>query len=228
MSAILKRSLTLFQDNRSIFENPHTDLTAAVRFKALIPLLLADQPTDILDVGCGQGAFLSHVPNSIRRSGIDCISPHEVPATIDYRQQDIAQGLPWGDGLFDVVVAGEVIEHQIDTVNFLMECRRVLRPGGSLLLTTPNLAYWRNVIQWFRKQQFYFVDHRAGENGHVRYFAPRTAVKLLSECGFTVEKLFSVGDLPTSNNRILILLGSIIQYCCSMRNLSLVVKVRRH
>jgi 2-polyprenyl-3-methyl-5-hydroxy-6-metoxy-1,4-benzoquinol methylase len=228
MNTIDKKSLTLFQDNRSIYQKSPLDQTAAVRFRVLIPLLLAENPVDILDVGCGQGAFLRLVPDSIRRSGIDCISPDEVPDTIDYRQQDLAQGLPWGDGIFDVVVAGEVIEHQVDTVSFLLECRRVLRPGGSLLLTTPNLAYWRNVIQWFRKQQFYFIDHRAGENGHVRYFAPCTAEKLLIECGFTVEKLFSVGDLPTSKNRFLILLGSIIQYCCSMRNLSLVVKAKRY
>lgn len=110
---------------------------------------------------------------------------------------------------------------------FLAECWRVLRPNGVLVLTTPNLAYWRNLLQWVRRQQFFFVDHRAGETGHVRYFAPRTLQALLVETGFRVERLFSVGDLPTSTNALLRGVGRLVGRLFTLRNLSLVAKARR-
>jgi len=49
---------------------------------------------------------------------------------------------PVADAYFDVVVAGDVIEHLFDTDAFLSELNRVLRPGGKLIVTTPNLAWW--------------------------------------------------------------------------------------
>jgi hypothetical protein len=71
------------------------------------------------------------------------------------------------------------------------------------------------------------VDHRAGENGHVRYFAPRTLRAAIEEAGFRVEALFSVGDLPTSTNGLLRAVGKISMRCCPMRNLSLIAQARR-
>jgi 2-polyprenyl-3-methyl-5-hydroxy-6-metoxy-1,4-benzoquinol methylase len=188
---------------------------------------MAENPSTLLDVGCGRGEFLERLPLPIRRCGIDSLAPEEIPSGIEYRQGDIGGGLPWGDGEFDAIFAGEVIEHLLDTAAFLAECRRVLRPNGLLILTTPNLAYWRNLLQWLRQQQFFFVDHRAGENGHVRYFAPRTLAALLVESGFVVEQLFSIGDLPTSTNALLRVVGRAANRWAALRNLSLVAKARR-
>ncbi|MBX3129907.1 MAG: methyltransferase domain-containing protein [Polyangiaceae bacterium] len=54
---------------------------------------------------------------------------------------DASRPLPFEAASFDVVYAGELIEHLFDTSAFLLELRRVLRPGGLMLLTTPNLAH---------------------------------------------------------------------------------------
>ena len=216
-----------FAENLTIFRAAPRDLTVPGRFAAVLPLVMAGHPSTILDVGCGRGEFLGRLPFTIRRSGIDSLAPEEIPSGIEYRQGDIAGGLPWGDGEFDAIFSGEVIEHLLDTAAFLAECHRVLRPDGILILTTPNLAYWRNLLQWLRQQQFFLVDHRAGENGHVRYFAPRTLAALLVESGFVVEELFSVGDLPTSTNALLRVVGWAANRWAAMRNLSLVAKARR-
>lgn len=53
---------------------------------------------------------------------------------------DVGEELPLRSGSLDGVLAGEVIEHVYDPALLLRECRRVLRPGGVLVLTTPNLA----------------------------------------------------------------------------------------
>ncbi len=218
---------TPYQENASLYTGPSRDATAECRFSATLPLILEEHPHAVLDIACGRGEFLGRIPDAIRRSGIDSLPSGEILPGIEYVQRDIAQGLPWGDGQFDAVFAGEIIEHLLDTVAFLRECHRVLRPGAVLVLTTPNLAYWRNLLQWFRQQQFFFVDHDAAGNGHVRYFAPRTLQAGLVDAGFRVERLFSVGDLPTSENPLLRGTGRVVGWLLPMRNLTLVAKARR-
>lgn len=53
---------------------------------------------------------------------------------------DISEKFPYESHFFDFVFAGEVIEHIVDTRQFLNEIGRILKPGGILILTTPNLA----------------------------------------------------------------------------------------
>jgi 2-polyprenyl-3-methyl-5-hydroxy-6-metoxy-1,4-benzoquinol methylase len=225
--ATLPERTTCYGENARIFAARPCDPTFERRCAATLPLAMEEQPSSILDIGCGRGELLRRVPATIRRCGVDCLDPAEVSPHFDYVQCDIGQAIPCQDHEFDVVLAGEVIEHLLDTVGFLRECRRILRPSGVLVLTTPNLAYWRNLLQWVRQQQFFFVDHRAGENGHVRYFAPRTLRAAVTEAGFCVERLFSVGDLPTSTNILLRAIGKVSVRWCPMRNLSLIVKARR-
>jgi 2-polyprenyl-3-methyl-5-hydroxy-6-metoxy-1,4-benzoquinol methylase len=219
--------MTTHAENAAIFAAQPRDVTFDRRAASVLPLALDEKPSAVLDIGCSRGELLGRIPAEIRRCGIDCLDPAAVSPDFEYRQYDIAHGVPFKDGEFDVVFAGEVVEHLLDTLGFLGECRRILRPRGVLLLTTPNLAYWRNLLQWARQQQFFFVDHRAGENGHVRYFAPRTLRAALGEAGFQVEALFSVGDLPTSTSRVLRAVGELSMRCCPMRNLSLIAKARR-
>lgn len=215
------------QENRIIYSDGPRDLTVETRLAAALPLLLEEGPSAVLDIGCGDGRLLRRLPPTVRRCGVDCVTPWDLPPDMEYVQANLAEGLPWKDATFDAVFAGEVIEHLLDTVGFLQECRRVLRPGGVLILTTPNLAYWRNLLQWIRQQQFFFVDCRGGENGHVRYFAPQSLRAVLNEAGFRVERLFSVGDLPTSENALLRAFGKLAGRFLVMRNLSLIAKARR-
>ncbi|NEE21973.1 class I SAM-dependent methyltransferase, partial [Streptomyces sp. SID7499] len=53
-------------------------------------------------------------------------------------------GLPLADGCADAVLFSEILEHLVDPDQALDELRRVLRPGGHLMLSTPNLAAWYN------------------------------------------------------------------------------------
>jgi SAM-dependent methyltransferase len=117
----------------------------------------------VLDVGCGDGSFLHHLATyftglTSRRwpsggaSTIDYIgvdySPHQLAkaARLPYRflPCDLGDGIPLPDASVDVIHAAEVIEHLYDPDLLIEECARVLRPGGALILTTPNLHAWYN------------------------------------------------------------------------------------
>ena len=108
-------------------------------------------PAVIVDVGCGDGSALAvaarHNPGH-RFAGIDWSGDalrraHALDLTV-LRAAVTAPGLPVADGAADVVIMSELIEHLVDPDGAIAEVRRVLRPGGSLLLSTPNLAAWYN------------------------------------------------------------------------------------
>jgi 2-polyprenyl-3-methyl-5-hydroxy-6-metoxy-1,4-benzoquinol methylase len=97
----------------------------------------------VLDVGCNNGYGTAIVARNAERAvGID-LSPKAIdvarrthPSVEFVQLTDTA--LPFADQSFDVVTAFQVIEHVEDTGPFLREIKRVLRPGGSALITTPN------------------------------------------------------------------------------------------
>jgi SAM-dependent methyltransferase len=106
----------------------------------------------ILDVGCGDGCFLSHIVKrfpDLAPTGVD-LSPGQLEkARTRLPQGRFTQGtlgapLPFSDREFDIVYCGEVLEHLYDPDFLLKEVFRVLKPQGRLYLTTPNLMAWYN------------------------------------------------------------------------------------
>lgn len=94
----------------------------------------------ILDVGCGTGTMLTHLAPYGKAQGID-IDEEAVGYCHERGLLDVrlgaAEKLPFADGSFDLVTALDVVEHLDDDVAALREMRRVLRPGGELLVTVP-------------------------------------------------------------------------------------------
>lgn len=113
-----------------------------VRRMAIVERMVRSIPPGVLlDIGCSDGAITEMlVPHEL--FGID-VSPESVERAlargIDARVGSIEEDLPFGDEDFDVVFAGEVIEHTIRTDFLLSECNRVLASGGHLIVTSPNV-----------------------------------------------------------------------------------------
>ena len=101
--------------------------------------------------------------------------------------------LPFADNEFDVVIFCEVIEHLlIDPLQALSEIRRVLRPGGTLVLTTPNVARLENVARLVAGVNLYDPYSGYGPYGrHNREFTRHELVKLLEFAGFTPDSHFT-------------------------------------
>ena len=114
--------------------------------------------------------------------------------------------LPFADGSADVVLAGEIIEHVVDTESLLREIRRTLRPGGATVLSTPNVAWWKHRLQLLAGRYPDALDYRSryGDDfGHVRAFTPAVLRELLDETGFVGirlvgKRLASIGSLTRS------------------------------
>ncbi|MBM2821853.1 MAG: methylase involved in ubiquinone/menaquinone biosynthesis [Thermoleophilia bacterium] len=106
-----------------------------------------------------------------------------------------AEALPFGDGAFDLVIAGDVVEHVADQRLFVLESARVLAPGGLLFLATPNrysLGLEPHVRLWGvgllprRAARWYVERVRGTPYDHVRLLSSRTLRRLLEGAGLRV------------------------------------------
>jgi SAM-dependent methyltransferase len=136
----------------------------AAMLRRLEPIFLAQIPRGgrVLDAGCGRSLFTEIRPDwpfRIVASDVD----YDLMSQRQAEFKDVrflvgdAQPLPFRDGSFDAVFAGELIEHLPDPRPGVAEFRRVLRPGGTLILTTPNRLRLANVADGSERP--YSPDH---------------------------------------------------------------------
>ena len=108
------------------------------RRRAALALLADLPPGRALDAPCGDGALARELSaRGWRVCGAD-IAPVHIDGAASLRL-DLDQPLPFSDGAFDAVVSLEGIEHLLSPARCLAEFCRVLRPGGRLVVTTPNV-----------------------------------------------------------------------------------------
>jgi SAM-dependent methyltransferase len=108
---------------------------------------------------------------------------------------------PYEDGRFETVLACEIFEHLLhDPMHMLLEMRRVMEDGGTLILTTPNVASFTAVARALEQSgnpQLYskFADPRGEyadtEIPHVREYTPKELREAVEAAGFEVENLFT-------------------------------------
>ncbi len=124
---------------------------AADRTKKVIKLAKTTPASKMLDIGCSGGTLTLLIKDAV---GADTVYGTEISTSgvkeaeskgIKALQLDIDNSsLPFENDFFDFVYCGDVIEHVFNPSHLLDEANRVTKPGGFLLLTTPNLASWYN------------------------------------------------------------------------------------
>ncbi|HTY97429.1 MAG TPA: class I SAM-dependent methyltransferase [Solirubrobacteraceae bacterium] len=151
----------------------------------------------VLDLGCGEGRFAAE----LQRAGAEVLAVDVAEEPLRRARSAhpalelslIAADGGWDlpDAGFDVVWAGEVIEHVTDTAGWLSEVRRVLRPGGSLLLSTPAHPPLRRLAlallpgAWER--------HLDPRGDHLRFYTRRSLRELLDDFRFEQLQIASLG-----------------------------------
>lgn len=150
----------------------------------------------LLDIGCASGEFLVAARDrGFDVSGVD-ISDYAVSAAkqkygLDVRKGSLAE-CAFESGSFDIITAGDVIEHIKDPLAFLNEANRLLRSGGVLYLAVPDFSglHYRvmNLIVKFNHKNYFVLPH------HVFHFTGATLEKLLVKAGFVKKYSVSTGS----------------------------------
>ena len=173
-------------------------------FAARRQYLLADvKPGErALDLGCGTGEFTLELD----RAGAEVVGLEVAEAALrrarathpglDFRIAPIDGPLPLEDCTFDLVWASEVIEHVADTARWLSEVRRVLAPGGRVLLTTPAHGRVRVALGGIERFSEPLGDH-------LHLYTRSSLLRVLSEFGFERVAVRAVGGPPLLRRMLL-------------------------
>jgi SAM-dependent methyltransferase len=186
------------------------------------------KPTALLDIGCGDGAklfhYLKHTPEKF--CGVEASPPHKAEAErrgIAVSSYDLNGRWPYPDQSFDVVHCAYLIEHLHNTRLFATEMFRVLKPGGTAVVTSENLCSFLNLgamilgytpftiancCGWNVGNPFgLYPDKEAvqyvpmddpafsGVTGHVRALSVPQGKEIFEKVGFVAEAT-SIGLLP--------------------------------
>lgn len=150
----------------------------------------------ILELGSGLGEFAQKI--LINNNDITCLDIDEGYVAnlrkngFKADKADFNTSLKFNDSQFDGVVTLEVIEHLVNAEFFLCEIKRVLKKGGWLLISTPN-------VSWFGYRLRFLLGGIPPKEGyHFRFFNFNFLKRELCEKGFKIIKEASISPLPFS------------------------------
>lgn len=141
-----------------------------IRYKKMDSILSKIPKGKVLEIGCSSGEFLA----SLKKKGWQVkgleiskkATQKAIDKGVDATVHDANERLPIEDNSYDVVISGETIEHLFEDLDFLNECYRVLKKGGTLIITTPNLTSLKNRILML----FGFNPRYAVEDHHYKVY----------------------------------------------------------
>jgi 2-polyprenyl-3-methyl-5-hydroxy-6-metoxy-1,4-benzoquinol methylase len=155
----------------------------------------------ILDYGAGVGQFTRRLLALQRFDAVSATDIMRIPADlsgkVDWIEQDLNVPLPGRDDAFDVVVAPEVIEHLENPRFMIREIFRILRPGGTAIVTTPNNESWRSLIALLVRGHF----TEFGESGypaHITALLRKDFIRIFQEASFPAPDFYftNSGGIP--------------------------------
>lgn len=182
------------------------DITAATLEDAnntvSLQLGMVGRDKDVLELGCATGRVtrLLVEQHGCRVTGV------EYDAGAAERARPFCQRLVIGDvldeatlaaaaGEYDVILAGDVLEHLRAPELALRALRPSLRPGGCWVISVPNIAHW-SVRKELLRGRFDYTDTGVMDRTHLRWFTPSSLGRLLADSGYRVVQARAVTTLP--------------------------------
>ena len=165
------------------------------RFHAILARRYGKRGARLLEIGSGMGHLVGQLENSFETYGMDinhwAVKQSRSVIKTTQLQTASAQELPFRDDSFNVVIIKHIVEHLPDPQKAIQEIGRVIEPGGTLILATPNLDSllkpWKGV-KWIGYQ----------DPTHISLKRPVEWLSFIKEAGFELVKVFSDGfwDVP--------------------------------
>jgi len=226
-------------------------ITDRERIKAINHLFERKTSDRFLDIGCYDGTkttYIAEIVSAKEVYGIDFLEDRLAMASelgIKTVHVDLNQPkqIPFVSASFDLIFIGDVIEHVFSPDHLLQEVARLLKPGGYTIITTPNLASWRNrLVLLFGWQPFMTevsTSLRVGNplapigkpSGHIRVFVPRALTQLAAEYSLITEVIAGInGNSPGGGlyTRAARQVDQVISRISPKLCDELVVKLRKH
>jgi methionine biosynthesis protein MetW len=175
-----------YEEKAALYQDSHNPV--------LLDQVLAHLPPGgrVLDVGCGSGALLRHLEGRAGyRAGVELSA---TAATAAARFADevanlaVTDSLPFLAASFDVVVCADILEHLPDPASALVSVTGLCRPGGTVVISVPNVAYWQARLRLLRGIWRY-EPTGLFDSGHLRFLTRETLLALVADAGLQLEKI---------------------------------------
>ncbi|NMX21364.1 hypothetical protein C5S30_02780 [ANME-1 cluster archaeon GoMg4] len=158
-----------------------------------VALKLLDKGDRLLDIGCGDGTLGYFAKRNYKEVyGIDisdnALKIAERRGIITKKVNFNEEGLPFENYYFDAVTCLDVIEHVFEPRDIIKEINRVLKNGGSLVISAPNIRHLSHLFNLIIKGRFPKTsnDTEHWDGGHLHYFTFKDIEDILKEYGFRI------------------------------------------
>ena len=189
----------------------------------------------ILDIGCGAGAFGAGLKQEwARRGGSLEVWGVELDAEAAKRATEVLDKVLVGDvamaladlpaGGFDAVILNDILEHLVAPEELLSSLRPLLRPGGHVVSSVPNVRHFPNVVNLVVHGRWEYTDEGILDRTHLRFFTRSSMIALFEDGGFAVESV--VGINPTGSLKFKLINGLTLGRWSDMRYLQFAIRAR--
>lgn len=159
-----------------------------------------DPQARVLELGCGAGGTGALALKSAKAGswvGVEMFEPMAEQArwvlTTVHAGNVETMDLPYAPETFDALVCSEVLEHLANPEATLAKVVPLLKPGGRVYASVPNLAHWKIVLELLRGR-FDYAERGVMDRTHLRWFTPRSFKALWEACGVEVDYLAPIGS----------------------------------
>lgn len=151
----------------------------------------------ILEVGCGEGRFGAELKRVrlesnvvVEITGIE-IDREQAERAKDRLDHVIAcdverENSGLGQQTFDCILCNDVLEHLVSPARVLEELRSLLRPGGYLVASIPNVRYWGVIKDLLFNAEWRYVQEGVLDATHLRFFTFKSIRRLFQDAGYEV------------------------------------------
>lgn len=159
-----------------------------------IAALLPPRSERVLDIGCGSGATLRWLKESGRCGvGIGVEMVESAAAVARERLDEVFVGdatvlveTAFTPQSFDLVLCLDVLEHLVDPWQFVGKVQRLVKPGGLIVTSLPNVRHLRVLLPLLLAGRWRYESAGILDRTHLRFFTRESALELMSGCGLQV------------------------------------------
>ncbi|MFA6304907.1 MAG: class I SAM-dependent methyltransferase [Patescibacteria group bacterium] len=168
------------------------------RKNAIIRWLTQNSHKTILDIGCSNGILGQEVkklmPCRFFGTDISAQAVHEAKQVLDNAWQFNLEDeiVNWPEELrqnnYDAIVLSEVLEHLFEPENLLIKLKELPQADKEILITVPNLLFWKNRLKIFFGQ-FNYTNQGIMDKSHIHFFSWASFKKMIADSGYRIIEI---------------------------------------